>query len=153
MRFFASTMKDDLRYTPSDCFETFPFPDTWESSAVLEAVGREYHDARAVLMEQNTEGLTTTYNRFHDRDDESVGAPQLRTLHASLDRAVLDAYGWADLKATCEYLLEHPADPDDEGESAALAPRRYRWPDRLRDEVLARLWELNRRKALEGRSA
>ena len=26
-RFFASSMKDDLRYTPSDCFETFPFPD------------------------------------------------------------------------------------------------------------------------------
>ena len=25
-RFMASSMKDDLRYTPSDCFETFPFP-------------------------------------------------------------------------------------------------------------------------------
>ena len=25
-RFFGSSMKDDLRYTPSDCFETFPFP-------------------------------------------------------------------------------------------------------------------------------
>ena len=25
-RFFASSMKDDLRYTPSDCFRTFPFP-------------------------------------------------------------------------------------------------------------------------------
>ena len=28
-RFFGSSMKDDLRYTPSDCFETFPFPDGW----------------------------------------------------------------------------------------------------------------------------
>ena len=26
-RFFGSSMKDDLRYTPSDCFETFPFPE------------------------------------------------------------------------------------------------------------------------------
>ena len=25
-RFFASSMKDDMRYTPSDCFENFPFP-------------------------------------------------------------------------------------------------------------------------------
>ena len=25
-RFFGSSLKDDLRYTPSDCFETFPFP-------------------------------------------------------------------------------------------------------------------------------
>ena len=23
-------MKDDLRYTPSDCFETFPFPTAWD---------------------------------------------------------------------------------------------------------------------------
>lgn len=28
-RFFGSSMKDDLRYTPSDCFETFPFPEGW----------------------------------------------------------------------------------------------------------------------------
>ena len=26
-----SSMKDDLRYTPSDCFETFPFPEDWET--------------------------------------------------------------------------------------------------------------------------
>jgi len=25
-RFFSSSMKDDLRYNPTDCFETFPFP-------------------------------------------------------------------------------------------------------------------------------
>jgi hypothetical protein len=25
-RYFASSMKDDLRYTASDCYETFPFP-------------------------------------------------------------------------------------------------------------------------------
>jgi hypothetical protein len=25
-RFFSTTLKDDLQYTPSDCFETFPFP-------------------------------------------------------------------------------------------------------------------------------
>ncbi len=29
-------MKDDMRYTPSDCFETFPFPDRWQSYAALE---------------------------------------------------------------------------------------------------------------------
>lgn len=26
VRFLASSLEDDLRYTPSDCFETFPFP-------------------------------------------------------------------------------------------------------------------------------
>ena len=39
-RFFGSSMKDDLRYTPSDCFETFPFPTAWEMSPDLEAPAR-----------------------------------------------------------------------------------------------------------------
>ena len=35
-RFFSSSMKDDLRYAPSDCFETFPFPPNYEVDPVLE---------------------------------------------------------------------------------------------------------------------
>src|SRR5207253_6348465 len=60
-RFFSSSMKDDLRYTPSDCFETFPFTERWELSDYLERVGREYYDFRAALMVRNNEGLTKTY--------------------------------------------------------------------------------------------
>ena len=63
-RFFGSSMKDDLRYTPSDCFETFPFPIGWGTHSVLEAAGKEYYEFRAALMVQNNEGLTKTYNRF-----------------------------------------------------------------------------------------
>ena len=29
-RFFSSTLEDRLRYTPSDCFRTFPFPENFE---------------------------------------------------------------------------------------------------------------------------
>ncbi len=36
-------MKDDLRYTPSDCFRTFSFPDGFETDATLEAAGETYH--------------------------------------------------------------------------------------------------------------
>ena len=32
-------MKDDLRYTPTDCFETFPFPEGWDTHSDLEAAG------------------------------------------------------------------------------------------------------------------
>jgi hypothetical protein len=39
-RFMASSMKDDLRYNPSDCFETFPFPETYETNSALEDAGR-----------------------------------------------------------------------------------------------------------------
>src|SRR5262249_26883602 len=40
-RFFSSSMKDDLRYSPSDCLETFPFPEGFETHPQLEAAGKE----------------------------------------------------------------------------------------------------------------
>ena len=65
-RFFGSSMKDDLLYTPSDCFETFPFPRGWATHPDLEAAGKAYYEFRAQLMVANDEGMTKTYNRFHD---------------------------------------------------------------------------------------
>ena len=66
-----------------------------------------------------------------------------------MDRAVLDAYGWTDLKPTCEFLLdyEEDEDEDDRRRPRRKKPWRYRWPDDFRDEVLARLLELNRQRA------
>jgi len=80
-RFFASSMKDDLSYTPSDCFETFPFPHGWEGGSRLEDSGRAYYEHRAALMVANNEGLTATYNRFHDPDERDGGIVKLRELH------------------------------------------------------------------------
>jgi len=37
-RFFSSSMKDDLRYTPSDCFETFPFPEGFVTHPIPETL-------------------------------------------------------------------------------------------------------------------
>lgn len=34
-------MKDDMNYSPSDCFETFPFPAGWKTDPALEAAGEE----------------------------------------------------------------------------------------------------------------
>ena len=144
-RFFGSSMKDDLRYTPSDCFETFPFPDDWELTAALEDAGRAYCEFRDRLMVANDEGLTKTYNRFHDPDERSPEIVRLRELHAAMDRAVLDAYGWADTSEACEFLLDYEDDHD--GSSRRKKPWRYRWPDDVHDEVLARLIELNAERA------
>jgi hypothetical protein len=142
-------MKDDVRYPPSTCFETFPFPDGFETHQQLEAAGKDYHDFRAALMVRNNEGLTKTYNRFHDPNERSADIQRLRDLHAAMDRAVLDAYGWTDLKPTCEFLLDYEEDEDEEeaGGRQRKKPWRYRWPDDFRDEVLARLLELNKRRA------
>jgi hypothetical protein len=163
-RFFASSMKDDLRYTPSDCFETFPFPRGYETSAALEDIGRRYYDFRAALMIRRNKGLTTTYNRFHDPEERDTDTDTLRALHAEMDRAVLTAYGFTDLAEayTTDFLLDYDddaADPDSEsgepdlfGDTRAPTrrkrkPWRLRLPDLLRDDLLARLLEENRRRA------
>ena len=145
--FLGPTMKDDLRYTPSDCFETFPFPDRWESHPDLEAAGRTYYDFRAALMVRNGEGLTRIYNRFHDRYEHDPEIATLRELHAAMDRAVLDAYGRRDIPTDCEFMLDYEIDEEEWG--ARKRPYRYRWPDATRDKVLARLLELNAERAAE----
>ena len=144
-RFLGSSMKDDLRYTPSDCFETFPFPDGWNAHPDLERIGADYYHFRSDLMIRHDEGLTKTYNRFHNPDEADPEITRLRDLHSAMDRAVLDAYGWTDIPADCEFLLDYEIDEEEWG--TRKKPYRYRWPDEVRDEVLARLLELNAERA------
>ena len=144
-------LKIDLRYTPSDCFETFPFPENWETHPALEAAGEVYYDFRAALMVENDEGLTRTYNRFHDPEDRDPRIARLRRLHAAMDRAVLHAYGWTDISTDCEFLLDYEIDEETWGKKKK--PWRYRWPDEVRDRVLARLLVLNAQRAAEERIA
>ncbi|MEH2376959.1 Eco57I restriction-modification methylase domain-containing protein [Nostoc sp.] len=148
-RFLSSTLKDDLQYTPSDCFETFPFPENWETNAALETAGQTYYEYRAALMVRNNQGLTDTYNRFHDPEECHPDILQLRLLHAQCDRAVLDAYGWTKISTDCTFLLDYEDEEDEENTSKRQKkkPWRYRWPEEIHDEVLARLLELNQQRA------
>jgi hypothetical protein len=150
-RFFSSTMGEGLRYAPSDCFETFPLPEEWETPHLTD-VGEAYFSTRATHLVRTREGLTKTYNRFHDPGESEAAIQRLRELHTAMDRAVLDAYGWTDIQPTCEFLLDYEEEDDDaeaSGGRRKKKPWRYRWPDDVRDEVLARLLELNARRAKE----
>jgi hypothetical protein len=146
-RFFSSSLEDRLRYTPSDCFETFSFPKNWEKHTALEAAGKLYYEFRSALMIRNNEGLTKTYNRFHDPQERDPEILKLRQLHAAIDRHVLDAYGWTDIPNDCDFLLDYEIDEEEWGDKKK--PWRYRWPDDVRDEVLARLLKLNAERAQE----
>jgi hypothetical protein len=149
-RFFASSLEERLRYTPTDCFETFPFPLDWQQGDVLEKCGTDYYDFRASLMLRNNQGLTKTYNRFHDPDEVDPEIIRLRELHAAIDCAVLRAYGWNDIQPSCEFLLDYEDEVSEEKRPRRRKkPWRFRWPDEMRDEVLARLLELNRVQAEE----
>ena len=144
-RFFGSSLGDGLCYTPSDCFETFPFPEGWDTDGFLEAVGRVYYEYRTALMVEHDEGMTKAYNRFHDIYETDPQITEFRELHAAMDRAVLDAYGWTDIPTDCDFLLDYEIDEATWGRRRK--PYRYRWPDTVRDEVLARLLALNAERA------
>jgi hypothetical protein len=56
-----------MRYTPSDCFQNYPFPQNLnpQQEQQLETVGEAYHEHRRQLMLGMQLGLTKTYNLFH----------------------------------------------------------------------------------------
>ncbi len=194
-KFFSSSFGDGLRYSPSDCLRTFPLSGlTFKSAATdilakstqenLEDIGEKYLNFRAELMVNNDEGLTSTYNRFHDPAETSNGLLKLRRLHSEMDQAVLQTYGWSDVPTACGFGLDH-LDVEDEAQlpvslqeridngdlffvdtEEAMAfeaqlrsfeaikgrkklPWRYRWPDDVRDDVLARLLALNAERYAE----
>ncbi|RWX18271.1 hypothetical protein EHI42_08635 [Rhizobium hidalgonense] len=143
-RFAGSSMKDDLRYAPTDCFETFAFPAKPESAHGLSSASQSYHDHRSQIMLEANEGMTKTYNRFHNQDDRSEPIQRLRDLHDEMDRAVLRAYGWHDLanELRPEFLTE-------ETEDDHTYQGRYFWNADGRDRVLSRLLALNAKRHAE----
>jgi hypothetical protein len=89
-----------FRYTPTTCFETFPFPDPTPQqeaaiAAAAEALNRlreGWLDPAAVaglgLSESELKKRTLT-NLYNQRPTWLANA------HAALDAAVFDAYGWS----------------------------------------------------------
>ncbi|MFN8130240.1 MAG: type IIL restriction-modification enzyme MmeI [Solirubrobacteraceae bacterium] len=86
----ASTLRVDLRYTPTSCFATFPWPQP--PSAVRDEIGRlaaALLAARTAICVDREIGLTELYNEV----DEGAWT-EVRDAHAALDAAVAAAYGW-----------------------------------------------------------
>jgi hypothetical protein len=130
---YSSTHETRRRYSPSDCFENFPLAD--ESCPLLE-LQDDYELCRCKIMRERQEGLTLTYNRFHDSDKTSADIQKLRTLHVEMDHAVAAAYGWTDLE------LGHGFHETKQGV-------RYTICEGARREVLARLLKLNHERYAE----
>jgi hypothetical protein len=156
--FFGGTMKDDPRYNIKDCFETFPLPETDARLESVHSAAQAYYDYRAELMVLTRQGLTKTYNRFHDPEEQSPDIQKLRDLHAEMDAAVLATYGWEDLDQTCVFQSEfdddeEDVDDDDTSKKTKNKKFRLRWETEVRDALLARLLQLNRERALQQESA
>jgi len=160
-RKYSGALKQDLRYSPSNCFETFAFPgDLWQTAQpALAQIGEKYHEHRRQLMRELWLGLTPIYNLYHAREvgPELVtkvskkpadvaragfdGLLELRRLHVALDNAVRDAYGWTDLNLGHDFV-EIDILPENDRIRYTISPS-------ARKEVLKRLLALNHQRAKE----
>jgi hypothetical protein len=134
---YGPTLRLDARYTPTDCFGTFPFPLSLDT---LESIGERYDSRRREIMAARREGLTTTYNRFHSQHEVSTDIATLRALQVEMDNAVSAAYGWTDLD------LRHGFHQTKQG-------IRYTISEAARGIVLDRLLALNHERFAAEQSA
>lgn len=132
-RQFSSSLKEDLRYSTTDAFETFPFP---SDRAGLDKVGEQLCKARLETKQSRQIGFTDLYNLMHDPAENSADIRKLRNLHVEMDQAVAAAYGWIDLD------LGHGFHETKQGV-------RFTISELARREVLQRLLKLNHERHAE----
>ncbi|WP_438042979.1 DNA methyltransferase [Sorangium sp. So ce128] len=140
-RLLSSTMGEGLRYAPSDCVETFPFPrpDHLAEGGRVEAAGERLYAARARWMLASRLGLTETYNLIKDPRCNEPSIVELRGLHEEMDRAVLAAYGFDGVE------VPPYAEPATPGERQARSA--------FEDALIDRLFALNEARAAEEEQA
>ncbi len=164
---------NDSVYAKSRCFEPFPFPALEESPLKqrIRDLGERLDSHRKRQQEQHPgltltgmynvleqlrsgEPLTTKEKQIHDQGLVTV----LRQIHDELDTAVLEAYGWSDLRSRDIPVANKEAPHScGAGESAADAPREALSPSaphspsrqECRDSLLTRLVALNHERAAE----
>ena len=156
---YASRLKTDRRYSPTQCFETFPFPVDMSSDDLL-VHGGLYSETRAGVMSSLGLGLTKTYNLFHTRDltpedvEKAGKSPNLdadaahaailalRQRHVEMDNAVLMAYGWDDEVDLAHDFYEVDYLPENDNVRFTISPD-------ARHEILQRLLKLNHERHAE----
>ncbi len=125
-----------VRFTPSDCYETFPFPANIPQT--MTQMGELYDRIGSEIMSRDNIGLTNLYNAFHNPEHKDSKLEELRQLQKQIDEAVRDAYGWNDID------LEHGFHavsylPDNDN-------IRYTISEPARIEILRRLAQLTRQR-------
>lgn len=129
----ASSLRTDVRYTPTDCFQTFPFPQSPSlvHQQLAEEKGKRFYDHRQQCMLANELGLTKTYNLFHDPVCADPKIQEMRRLQSGMDQAILACYFWEDID------LEHGFYPNDRKRI------RYMPSPKAQREMFTRLIALN----------
>jgi methylase of polypeptide subunit release factors len=125
----SGSLGTEMRYTPRDCFFTFPLPPVRQSLTVT-TVGQQLRSAIDEIKQSRNCGITEIYNLFHSDHVRSADIQSLRELHQKLDHAIATLYSWDDLIFARAFVR-------------TKLGMRWTIPDHLRKIVLTRLLELN----------
>ncbi|PBC94773.1 hypothetical protein BX281_2696 [Streptomyces sp. Ag82_O1-15] len=140
----SSTMKGDLRYTPTDVFETLVRPPL---TSHLRDIGNQLDAYRRDIMFARNTGLTSTYNLVHNAECQDQDIVELRRIHEEIDKATVEAYGWHDLLdgsgQTSPADPTHETYPLDHGFHDTDQGTRYTIGLHARTEIIDRLRQLN----------
>ncbi len=165
-------------YPKSICFDCFPFPDaTLEQKEKIRELGERLDRHRKQVQAQHPEiTITGMYNLleklrkgedFTDKDREynnKALVSTLKQIHDELDNAVLEAYGWEDLKpSSLHQNTDSPPSPpilggtEPSNQSKSPSIGGFRGLDNLSGEslteiILDRLVTLNAQRAEEERN-
>jgi hypothetical protein len=124
---YCSTMPSgSRRYNPAD-FLKYPFP---QNKSGINRIAQIFDAKRRALMQENSIGIGMLLNKLHDKNNSEPKIFDLRSTLIDLDRAVLNSYGWSDLK------IQHEFRTVGKGE-------RFGFTQELAKEVLERLKKLN----------
>lgn len=127
VRKWSSTLEGRLNYSPSDVFETFPFP---PETASLTSTGETLEHLQRAALSARSLGTTDLYNLVHQKSEPAQDIEAIRQAHVAVDKAVAEAYGWTDLE------LNHGFHATPQGERFIIAAD-------VQTEILDRLLELN----------
>lgn len=139
----GSRMKQDLRYTHGDVFETFPLPnDLLESeTGNLSELGKDLFQSRREVMRSDQKGMTSFYNDFHNPEFRRQDIERCREIQVSLNEAVLEAF---DLKEIDLELGFHEV-----GYLPAGRNTRFTMSEKARRNILNSLCEINRLRYID----
>lgn len=132
----GSRLATTLRFTPSDCYETFPFPRG--ETPGLEELGERFDALRREIMTSEKIGLTALYNRFHDERETDERILAMRDMQREIDAIAVKAYGWDDVPLEHGF---HHVSYQPEGQNL-----RYTVSEKARVEFWSRLSKLNRER-------
>ena len=135
----SSSVGATMRFTPSDCLETFPFLKI--KNAIAENLAKQCTTLQNEQMQSTNIGITEFMNNINNEADTSSPVELFRSLKAKLDQEIINAYGWTDINLNhgfydLDFLPKNDC-------------TRFTISQSARDKIISRLANLNQERFSE----